>query len=62
MIRPKQLVSIYVYLLVTPVSATYRTEGYAHRKLQRGLSAIKTWCERWNINKINFDFDIELSV
>jgi hypothetical protein len=29
-------------------------EDYIHRKLQRGLSAIETWCERWNI-KLNDD-------
>jgi hypothetical protein len=34
--------------------ATDRKEGYVLRKLQRGLSAIETWCERWNI-KINKD-------
>jgi hypothetical protein len=32
--------------------ATDRKEGYVLRKFQRGLSAIETWCERWNI-KIN---------
>jgi hypothetical protein len=31
-----------------------RKEGYVLRKLQRGLSAIGTWCERWNI-RINED-------
>jgi hypothetical protein len=31
---------------------TGRKEGCVLRKLQRGLSAIETWCERWNI-KIN---------
>jgi hypothetical protein len=31
---------------------TYRKEVYIFRKLQRGLSAIETWSERWNI-KIN---------
>jgi hypothetical protein len=29
--------------------ATERKEGYVLRKLQRGLSSIETWCERWNI-------------
>jgi hypothetical protein len=32
----------------------YHKEGYVLRKLQRGLSAIETWYERWNI-KINED-------
>jgi hypothetical protein len=31
-----------------------RKEGYVLRNLQRGLSAIETWCERWNI-RINED-------
>jgi hypothetical protein len=33
---------------------TDHKEGYILRKLQRGLSAIETWCERWNV-KINED-------
>jgi hypothetical protein len=33
---------LYIY-------ATDRKEGYVLRKLQRGLSAIETWYERWNI-------------
>jgi hypothetical protein len=28
---------------------------YVLSKLQRGLSATETWCERWNIKKINED-------
>jgi hypothetical protein len=41
-----------VYMLMTPVYiyATDRKEGYVVRKLQRGLGAIETLCERWNIN------------
>jgi hypothetical protein len=27
-----------------------RKEGYVLRTLQRDLSAIETWCERWNTN------------
>jgi hypothetical protein len=38
----------------TCIYATHRKEGYVFRKLQRDLSAIETWCERWNI-KINED-------
>jgi hypothetical protein len=34
------------------VYETHRKNGYVLRKLQRGLRAIETWCERWNI-KIN---------
>jgi retron-type reverse transcriptase len=63
------LYSIHVYINDTPrtpdvylglfaddtcIYATDRKEGYVLRKLQRGLSAIETWCERWNI-KINED-------
>jgi hypothetical protein len=29
--------------------ATERKDGYVLRKLQRGLGAIETWYERWNI-------------
>jgi hypothetical protein len=36
------------------IYATNRKEDYVLRKLQRGLSAIETWCERWNI-RINED-------
>jgi hypothetical protein len=32
--------------------ATDRKEGFIVRKLQRGLSSMETWCERWNI-KLN---------
>jgi hypothetical protein len=38
----------------TCIYATDRKEGYILRKLQRGLNAIETWCERWNV-KINND-------
>jgi hypothetical protein len=38
----------------TCLYATERKEGYVLRKLQRGLDAIETWCERWNM-KINED-------
>jgi hypothetical protein len=34
--------------------ATPRKEGFIVRKLQRGLSSMEAWCERWNI-KINED-------
>jgi hypothetical protein len=52
MIHPKHLVSIYVFLLMTSVYMRHRKEGYVLRKLQRGLSAIETWCEHWNIKII----------
>jgi hypothetical protein len=38
----------------TCLYATDRKEGFIIRKLQRGLSSMDTWCERWNI-KINED-------
>jgi hypothetical protein len=34
--------------------ATERKEGYAVRKLQRGLNSMAEWYKRWNI-KINED-------
>jgi hypothetical protein len=48
-----QTPGVYLALLVDDTChATERKEGYVLRKLQRGLDAIETWCERWNI-KIN---------
>jgi hypothetical protein len=38
----------------TCLYATDRKEGFILRKLQRGLSSMEAWCERWNI-KINED-------
>jgi hypothetical protein len=38
----------------TCIYAMGRKEGYVLRKLQRGLSAIETWCESWNM-KFNED-------
>jgi hypothetical protein len=38
----------------TCLYARDRKEGSVVRKLQRGLSSMETWCERWNI-KINED-------
>jgi hypothetical protein len=32
--------------------ATDRKEGFVVRKLQRGLSSMQTWCERWNITSL----------
>jgi hypothetical protein len=32
--------------------ATYRKEGYVLRNLQRGLSAIETWCDCWTIKSM----------
>jgi hypothetical protein len=36
----------------TCLYATDRKDGFVLRKLQRGLSSMETWCDRWNI-KIN---------
>jgi hypothetical protein len=38
----------------TCICLTDRKEGYVLQKLQRGLNALDTWCECWNI-KINED-------
>jgi hypothetical protein len=38
----------------TCIYATDHKEDYVLRKLQRSLSTIETWCERWNL-KINED-------
>lgn len=35
-------IDIYIY-------ATDHKRNYVFRKLQRDVSAIETWCERWNI-------------
>jgi hypothetical protein len=49
-----QTPGVYLGLLAddTSVYATERKASYVLRKIQRGLSAIGTLCERWNI-KIN---------
>jgi hypothetical protein len=51
-----QTFGVYLGLFAddTCISATDCKEGYVLRKLQQGLSAIETWCGRWNI-KINED-------
>jgi hypothetical protein len=36
------------------IHTTDRKEDYVLRKLQRGLTLMESWCERWNI-KINED-------
>jgi hypothetical protein len=43
-----QTPGVYLALFAddTCLYATDRKEGYVHRKLQRGLNAIETWCER----------------
>jgi hypothetical protein len=38
----------------TCIYCTDRKDGYVLRKLQRGLTSVESWCERWNI-KINED-------
>jgi hypothetical protein len=54
MIPPTPGVYLALFADDTYLYATERREGYVLRKLQRGLDAIETWCERWNI-KINED-------
>jgi hypothetical protein len=53
---PPQTPGVYLGLFAhdTYVYATDRKEGYVLRKLLRGLSAIETRCEPWNI-KLNKD-------
>jgi hypothetical protein len=53
---PPQTPGIYLALFGddTYLYATDRKEGFVVRKLQRDLSSMETWCERWNI-KINKD-------
>jgi hypothetical protein len=46
---PPQIQGVHLALF-----ATDRKEGFIIRKLQRGLSSMEAWCERWNI-KINED-------
>jgi hypothetical protein len=47
---------VYLFLFAddTCLYAIDRKEGFVVRKLQRGLSSMETWYERWNI-KINED-------
>jgi hypothetical protein len=45
-------VYLALFAVDTCLYATDRKEGIVVRKLQRGLSSMETWCERWNI-KIN---------
>jgi hypothetical protein len=54
MIPPPQTHSVYLALFAddTFPYATDRKEGFVFRKLQRGLSSMEAWYERWNI-KIN---------
>jgi hypothetical protein len=51
-----QTYSVHLALFAddTCLYATDRKEGFVVRKLQRRLSLMETWCERWNI-KINED-------
>jgi hypothetical protein len=53
MFRPDLPQTPGVYLGLFPadtcIYATHCKECYVLRKLQRGLSAVETWCKRWNI-------------
>jgi hypothetical protein len=46
-----QTPGVYLALFAddTCLYSTERKEGYVLRNLQRGLDAIETWCEHWNI-------------
>jgi hypothetical protein len=52
----RQTPDVYVALFADDIClyATDRREGFVVRKLQRCLSSVETWCERWNI-RINED-------
>src|SRR5215468_35958 len=52
-LRVPTLPSLQMTLVHIPY-ATDRKEGFVTRKLQRGLTYVELWCERWNI-KINED-------
>jgi hypothetical protein len=49
-----QTLGVYLALFAddTCLYSTDREESHVLRKLQRGLTAMESWCERWNI-KIN---------
>jgi hypothetical protein len=49
-----QTLGIYLALFADDayLYSTDHEEGHVLRKLQRGLTAMESWCERWNI-KIN---------
>jgi hypothetical protein len=51
-----QTPAVYLALFAddTSLYATDRKEGFVVRILQRGLSSMKTWRERWN-TKVNED-------
>jgi hypothetical protein len=53
---PPQTHGVHLALITddTCLYAIDRKENFVVRKLQRGLSSIETWHERWNI-KINDD-------
>jgi hypothetical protein len=53
---PPKIQGVYLALCTddTCLYATDRKEGFIVRKLQRCLSSMDAWCERWNI-KINYD-------
>jgi hypothetical protein len=53
---PPQIQGVHLALFAddTCLYATDRKEGFIIRKLQRGLTSVEAWCERWNI-KINED-------
>jgi hypothetical protein len=46
-----QTPEVYLPLFVddTHIYTTDRKEGYVLRKLQRGLTSMESWCERWNM-------------
>jgi hypothetical protein len=55
---PPQTSGVYLACFAddTCMYATVQREGFALRKLQRGLNSIEMWCQRWKI-KIKADKD-----
>jgi hypothetical protein len=54
MMPPAQTPGVYLALFAddTCLYATDRKEDFVVRKLQRGLSSMETWRERWNIKNV----------
>jgi hypothetical protein len=42
-------VQLALFAFETRICAAERKEGYVLRKLQRGLTTVAEWCERWNL-------------
>jgi hypothetical protein len=60
--NPKTL-GVYPWLFAddTCIYTTDRKEGYVFKKLQRGLSTIKTWRQLWRAKRITWRLHIEMT-